>query len=105
MLSFTEALAEELRGTPIRVQALCPGITNTEFLDVSDTDGDLKVRRDADDDAAGGRGSLARRAREREASGSSSDSTNRLLGFVTQRFTPGWVARRVAGSLYDRNVT
>jgi len=40
-LSFTEALATELDGTGVRVQALCPGLTATEFQAVAHTD---KVR-------------------------------------------------------------
>jgi short-subunit dehydrogenase len=37
VLSFTEALHQELKGTPIRVSALCPGPTDTEFADVADS--------------------------------------------------------------------
>jgi uncharacterized protein len=33
--SFTEALHEELRGTNVKVSALCPGFTKTEFHEVS----------------------------------------------------------------------
>jgi uncharacterized protein len=35
VLSFTEALGEELRGTGIQVSALCPGPTETEFAAVA----------------------------------------------------------------------
>ncbi|MBI2764766.1 MAG: SDR family oxidoreductase [Chloroflexi bacterium] len=31
--SFTEAIHEEVRGTSVRVQTLCPGFTRTEFQD------------------------------------------------------------------------
>lgn len=37
--SFTEALHEELRGTEVRVTALCPGLTRTEFQKISNTSG------------------------------------------------------------------
>lgn len=36
VLSFTEALHEEVRGTGVHVTALCPGPTATEFFEVAD---------------------------------------------------------------------
>ncbi len=45
VLSFTEALATELRGTGVQVQALCPGLTDTEFFEVARTQPRLLVNR------------------------------------------------------------
>ncbi len=39
MLSFTEALHQELKGSGIKVSALCPGPTRTEFGEVAGVTG------------------------------------------------------------------
>jgi short-subunit dehydrogenase len=99
VLSFTEALAEEVKGSGVRVQALCPGITATEFLEVSETGAELRVRRmpmmtprQVVEESLDG----LERGRLRVVVG----LPNRVLGFVTRRFAPDWLARRVAGDLY-----
>jgi short-subunit dehydrogenase len=48
VLSFTEALHHELKGSGIRVSALCPGPTTTEFADVAGVDSPLLTRFSAD---------------------------------------------------------
>ena len=37
VLSLTESMSEELRGTGVRVTALCPGLTDTEMVDQAST--------------------------------------------------------------------
>ncbi len=45
VLSFSEALAEEMRGRGVRVLALCPGATQTAFFDVAGEDASVGRRR------------------------------------------------------------
>lgn len=98
VVSFTEALATELRGTGVRVQALCPGITATEFLDVAQTHRGLLVTRmpmmSAEDVVAASLRGLDL-GRVRVIAG----LANRILALV-QSFVPRGIVRRVAGELY-----
>jgi len=98
VLSFTEALATELRGTGVHVQALCPGITATEFLDVAETHRGLLVTRmpmmSAEDVVASSLRGLDR-GRVRVIAG----LPNRVLAAV-QAFVPRGIVRRIAGELY-----
>ena len=98
VLSFTEALASELRGTGVQVQALCPGITATEFLDVAATHRGLLVTRmpmmSAEDVVASSLRGLDR-GRLRVIAG----LPNRILAAV-QSLVPRGIVRRIAGELY-----
>ena len=98
VLSFTEGLAEELRGSGITVQGLCPGLTQTEFLEVAGTHRGLKVTRTPMMTAEQVVETSLRgldRGRLRVVPGWS----NRLAIFA-QRFVPAVVPRRVAAELY-----
>jgi short-subunit dehydrogenase len=98
VLSFTEGLAEELKGSGVQVQALCPGLTRTEFLDVAGTHDGLTVTRtpmlSAEEVVEASLRGLDR-GRLRVVTG----WTNRLAVFA-QRFVPAAVPRRVAAELY-----
>ena len=97
LLSFTEALAEEVEGSGVRVQALCPGNIPTDFQDVAGTRGsrfDRTPSMSASDvvrsslDAALGKGAALHLPARLDR-----------LSVFAQRFLPRFVARRVAGSL------
>jgi uncharacterized protein len=98
VLSFSEGLAEEVRGSGVQVQALCPGITATEFLDVAETHSGLLVRKmptmTAEQVVAASLAGLDR-GRVRVVAG----FANRALATL-QRFVPNAVVRRVSGELY-----
>jgi short-subunit dehydrogenase len=97
LLSFTEALADEVEGTGVRVQALCPGNIPTGFQEVAGTKGSrfdrtpsmsaADVARSSLDAILGGAATLHLPSR-----------LDRVSVFA-QRFLPRFVARRVAGSL------
>ena len=94
--SLTEALHEELRGSGIRVTALCPGLTRTEFQSVSNTSGLESTFPDfawmsADD--------VARDGLRAVADGKAicvPGLVNKSLATVST-FTPRGLARRIAG--------
>ena len=98
VLSFTEALATELRGTGVRVQALCPGPTDTEFFEVARTGKDLRIHRlprmSAEDVVA-----CSLRALDSGRLVVVPGFANRVLAAAT-RLAPRSLARRVAAQLY-----
>jgi hypothetical protein len=61
VLSFTEALWAETRGTGVRVTALCPGATNTAFFDTASDSASIGRRMDPAQVVAAALGGLGHR--------------------------------------------
>jgi short-subunit dehydrogenase len=97
VLSFTEALATELRGTDVRVQALCPGLTESEFHRTAGTDKVLFTKTGAMAAAAVVEQSL--RALERGRLRVVTGWQNRLVVGI-QRFLPSALVRAVGAQLF-----
>ena len=96
-LSFTEGLEAELKGTGIRVQALCPGNIPTEFQQVAGTQGSLYDRTPGMSAEAVARASL--RALERRGGRLIPRFMDRLT-LATQALTPRGVVVRVVAELF-----
>ena len=97
LLSFTEALAGELAGTNVRVQALCPGLTESEFQQVAGT-GEVAFNRTpamSPDEVAACSLAALDRGTLRVVPG----LANRLV-LATQSLLPRALVRRVAGELF-----
>ena len=94
--SLTQALHEELRGSGIRVTALCPGLTHTEFQSSSNTSG---LESSFPEFAWMSADDVARDGLRAVAAGKAicvPGLVNKSLATVST-FTPRGVARRIAG--------
>jgi len=99
VLSLSEALHEEVRDRGVRVVALCPGPTRTEFGAVSGI-GDTRLFRGfASDMAPVIRAGL--RALDRNRAIALPGLGNRVAAFGT-RLAPRWLMRRAVGALQQR---
>lgn len=99
VLSLSEAVAEELRGSPVSVTVLCPGPTATAFFDAADMHGIglLRLTRPARADAVARAGWQAMKAGRRVVV---PGLLNKLFAFaprVTPRPLVTFIAARVMG--------
>jgi len=104
VLSLSEALGEELRGTGVTVTALCPGLTRTAMVDRAQSEnasaqllpeflvGDARsVAREGYDACMRGRAVVA-------------PGLPNLLGTTLVRMYPRWLVRRVGGLIGRRSL-
>jgi short-subunit dehydrogenase len=96
VLSFSEALHEEVRGHGVKVAALCPGPTRTEFADVAGMGDSELFKRFASTSDVVVRDGLA--ALDHNQAVKISGVMNNIMA-ESIRFTPRLLARRIAGGL------
>lgn len=97
VLSFSESLSEELRGTGVTVTALCPGLTKTDMLDAAASEHALA--RGVPDFLVSDVGDVARDGVEACLAGRAvvvPGLANRLAASLVQ-LQPRWLVRTVGG--------
>jgi short-subunit dehydrogenase len=98
VLNFSEALAEEVRGSGVRVMALCPGATRTEFGDVAGVNDYMEL-------VGGGMSTqrcvaIALRAFDRGHAICIPGAFNAVLSHGP-RIAPRFGVRRIAGAIFN----
>lgn len=96
VLSLSEALHEEVRRHGVKVAALCPGPTATEFFDAAGMGDDMLLKRFAAPAGKVVRDGLA--ALDANRAVKVSGLLNAAMA-ASVRFTPRWVVRRVAAAI------
>ena len=96
VLSFSEALHEEVRAQGVKVAAICPGPTRTEFADIAGMGESELFKRFASSADTVVRDGLA--ALEHNQAVKVSGALNMIMA-ESIRFTPRTLARRIAGGL------
>ena len=100
LLNWSESLREEVRSRGVRVTALCPGMTDTEFFEAAGYRGTNKFtssKMPADRVARAGLAALAK-DRPRVVPG----AINKILIFAGMRLSPRWFVQFVARKLMAR---
>lgn len=102
VLSFSEAIAHELRGTGVTVTALCPGATRTGFFEAADLAGSKLLRSLtlASPEAVAAYGYKAMLAGQVVAVHGGS---NKLLAHFLLRLMPRSLVRRISASLLEKD--
>lgn len=99
VLSFTEAIANELRGTGVTATVLCPGATKTDFFDVAGFDqSSFKLMGVA---SARSCAEYGYKAMMRGKVVAIHGIRNKLMMF-TIRFSPRWMVRRIVRSMQQQ---
>jgi short-subunit dehydrogenase len=98
VLSFTEALWEETRGTGLHVLAVCPGATRTEFYDVAGSQSaDYGTKRATPEEVV----TMALDTLDRRSAPPSVITNGRRLALVS-RFLPRRLTVRLMGRMARR---
>ncbi|MFN2291462.1 MAG: SDR family NAD(P)-dependent oxidoreductase [Anaerolineae bacterium] len=92
VLSFSEAVAEEVRGDGVRVMALCPGATDTEFWNVAGVWEERRASMPSPDEVV----DAGLRAFERGRSFFVPGLMNQIVAFFSRRVLPRWLVVRFA---------